>query len=152
MLVDEPEEDEAEVNVEKEQDPVSPDIEQVLKDIDYELETEKAASEESDKEDKSSSSSSESEIDETERLKRIQAEIEKVKQLNRKRREEKDDDLYNPSLEHVQESQTPPSSGGRKKSNARKRVVSPKAARRKLTIKLNPKRASKPKPPSPPPS
>ncbi|MFS7929145.1 hypothetical protein Hanom_Chr04g00329051 [Helianthus anomalus] len=51
---------------------------------------------------------------------------------------------------HVQESQTPPSSGGRKKSNARKSVVSPKIARRKLTIKLYPKRASKPKPPTPP--
>ncbi|XP_022013808.1 putative proline-rich receptor-like protein kinase PERK11 [Helianthus annuus] len=75
--------------------------------------------------------------------------------LKRKRKEDKDDELYNPSLEHVIESQTPPSSGGRKKTSARKSVTSPKAARRKLIVKL-PKRTSKPKskpsqPPSPPP-
>ncbi|KAM0046883.1 hypothetical protein Hdeb2414_s0009g00321801 [Helianthus debilis subsp. tardiflorus] len=101
-------------------------------------------------EENSSSSSSEEEIDETERAKRIQAEIENEKQLKRKRREDKDDELYNPSPKHVLESQTPPSSGGRKKASARKRVVSPKAARRNLTIKLNPKRVSKSKPPTPP--
>ncbi|MFS7930832.1 hypothetical protein Hanom_Chr04g00348861 [Helianthus anomalus] len=106
---------------------------------------------EGDKEDKSSSSSEEG-IDETERLERIRAEIDKEKQLKRKRREEKDDDddVYVPSPDHDQDTPTPPSSGGRKKTSARKRVVSPKAARRKLTIKLNPKRASKPKPSTPP--
>ncbi|KAF5759664.1 hypothetical protein HanRHA438_Chr16g0755871 [Helianthus annuus] len=148
LLVDEPEDDEPEADVEKDQNPVSPTMEQILKDIDYGSEAEKAAGEnEGDNEEKSSSSSSESEIDETERLKRIKADIEKEKQLKRKRRKEKDDDLYIPSPEHVQEVQTPPSEG-RKKSNARKRVVSPKV--RKLTIKLNPKHASKPKQPTPP--
>ncbi|KAM0070555.1 hypothetical protein Hdeb2414_s0001g00014511 [Helianthus debilis subsp. tardiflorus] len=111
--------------------------------------TPKAAGEEGGNEEESSSSSSEEEIDETERAKRIQAEIEKEKHLKIKRREEKDDDVYVPSPEHVIESQTPPSFGGRKKASARKRVVSPKAARRKLIVKL-PKRTSKPKPTTPP--
>ncbi|KAJ0557266.1 hypothetical protein HanRHA438_Chr07g0309741 [Helianthus annuus] len=153
MLVDESEkEDEAEADADAEGDHVrlSPESAKLLKALTKNLEGEKAAGEEGDKEDKSSSSSSESEIDETERLKRIQAEIEKEKQLKRKRREEKNDDFYIPSPEHVQDSQTPPSSGGRKKSNARKSVVSPKAARRKLIVKLNPKHASKPKPTTPP--
>ncbi|XP_022025105.1 DNA ligase 1-like [Helianthus annuus] len=157
MLVDESEEEdeaecEAEVNVEGDVH-LSPESAKFLKSLnEYNAEKEKTAGDEGDNEDKSSS---EEEIDETERAKRIKAEIEKEKQLKRKRREDKDDELYNPSPEHVIESQTPPSSGGRKKTNARKSVVSPKAARRKLTIKL-PKRTSKPKskpsqPPSPPP-
>ncbi|XP_022040926.1 glutamic acid-rich protein-like [Helianthus annuus] len=85
--------------------------------------------------------------------KRIKAEIEKEKQLKRKRREDKDDELYNPSPEHVIESQTPPSSGGRKKASARKRVMSPKAIRRKLVVKIpKPKPTTPPKQPTPPPS
>ncbi|XP_021979709.1 glutamic acid-rich protein-like [Helianthus annuus] len=112
-------------------------------------ETEKAAGEEGDDVENSSSSSFKEEIDETERAKRIQAEVEKEKQLKRKRREDKDDELYNPSPEHVIESQTPPSSGGRKKASARKRVISPQAARRKLIVKL-PKRTLKSKPSQPP--
>ncbi|XP_021979907.1 glutamic acid-rich protein-like [Helianthus annuus] len=105
--------------------------------------------------DDSSSSSSEEEIDETERAKRIKAEIGKEKKLKRKRKEDKDDELYNPSPEQIIESQTPPSSGGRKKASARKQVMSPQAARRKLIVRL-PKRtlktkSSQPPSPSPPP-
>ncbi|MFS8035277.1 hypothetical protein Hanom_Chr17g01591201 [Helianthus anomalus] len=102
--------------------------------------------------DDKSSSSSQYEVDETERLKRIEAEIEKENKLKRKRRQEKDDDLYIPSPDEVQDSQTPPS-GGRKKTCARKSVVSPRAARKKLILRL-PKRTPKTKssqPPSPPP-
>ncbi|MFS8018444.1 hypothetical protein Hanom_Chr15g01392121 [Helianthus anomalus] len=67
----------------------------------------------------------------------------------RKRSEDGDDEAYIPSLEHVQDVQTPPSSGGRKKSNARKRVISP--AVRKFKIKLKSKPASEPQqPPSEP--
>ncbi|KAM0065438.1 hypothetical protein Hdeb2414_s0003g00114761 [Helianthus debilis subsp. tardiflorus] len=82
MLVDESEEEdeaEAESDAEKDQDPVSPETEQVLKDIDYELETEKVGGGEGNDVENSSSSSSEEEIDETERVKRIQAEVEKEK-------------------------------------------------------------------------
>ncbi|KAJ0752415.1 hypothetical protein HanPI659440_Chr09g0324081 [Helianthus annuus] len=89
---------------------------QVEEEAEAEAEAEaETAGEEGDDVDKSSSSSSDEEIDETKRAKRIKAEIEKEKQLKRKRKEDKDDELYNPSPEHVIESQTPPSSGGRKK-------------------------------------
>ncbi|KAJ0452579.1 hypothetical protein HanHA300_Chr15g0580511 [Helianthus annuus] len=136
MLVDEPEEDETEADAERDQDPVSPETEQLLKDIDYGLETEKAAGEEGDDEGKSSS---DSEVDETERWKKVISD--KEKQKKRKRSGDDDDDLYVLSPEHVQEVQTPPSEG-RKKSNARKRVVSPVV--RKLKIKLKSKPASEP--------
>ncbi|MFS8008567.1 hypothetical protein Hanom_Chr14g01274301 [Helianthus anomalus] len=105
---------------------------------------------EGDDGDKSSSSSSDEEIDETEREKRIQAEIAKEKQLKSKSREEKEDEVYVPSHEDVIESQTPPSSG-RKNAGARKSVLSPRAARQKLTLRL-PKRTPKTKQPTPPPS
>ncbi|XP_022030974.1 rRNA biogenesis protein RRP36-like [Helianthus annuus] len=154
MLVDESEEEDVVVDegeAEKGQDLVSPETDQFLKDIDYELDSEKAVG--GNEGDDSSSSSSEEEIDETERTKRIQAEVEKEKRLKRKRKEDKDDELYKPSPEQVIESQTPPSSGGRKKASARKRVTSPQAAKRKLIVRL-PKRKPKTKssqPPSPPP-
>ncbi|XP_021996082.1 titin homolog [Helianthus annuus] len=151
MLVDESDkEDEAEDDAEGDQVCLSPESARFLKSLnEYNAETEKAAGDEGDDVEESSSSSSDEEIDETERVKRIRDEVEKEKQLKRKRREDKDDELYNPSPEHVTESQTSPSSGGRKKASARKRVISPKAARRKLIVKL-PKRTSKPKPPTPP--
>ncbi|MFS7969054.1 hypothetical protein Hanom_Chr09g00804661 [Helianthus anomalus] len=152
LLVDEPEE-EPEAYVEGDNVRLSPESERLLKSLnEYNAEAKKAAGEnEGNNEENSSSISSDSEIDETKHLKRIKAEIEKEKQLKRKRKEDKDDDLYILSPDHVQkDSQTPPSSGGRKKLSARKRGVSPKAARRKLTIKLKPKCASKPKPPTPP--
>ncbi|XP_021971806.1 microtubule-associated protein RP/EB family member 1-like [Helianthus annuus] len=162
MLVDESEEEaeaedeaEAETEVYVERDArLSPNSAEFLKSLNaYNAEKEKAAGEEEgDDAEKSSSSSSDEEIDETERMRRIQAEVAKEKQLKRKRREEKDDDVYVPSPEHVIESHTPPS-GGRKKVSARKSVVSPRAARKKLIARL-PKRTLKTKssqPPSPPP-
>ncbi|KAJ0520702.1 hypothetical protein HanIR_Chr10g0462301 [Helianthus annuus] len=156
MLVDESEEeDEAEAKGDAEGDQVrlSPESDNLLKALKESFKADKAAKaagdEEGDNVEKSSSSSSKEEIDENERAERIRAEVEKEKQLKRKRREEKEDDLYNPSPEHVLESQTPPLSGGRKKASARKRMISPKAARRKLIVKL-PKRTPKSKPPTPP--
>ncbi|KAM0043108.1 hypothetical protein Hdeb2414_s0010g00337391 [Helianthus debilis subsp. tardiflorus] len=151
MLVDELEEDEADADVEREQGRLSPESTQLLKALKESFATEKAVGEEGDNEEQSSSIS-ESEIDETECLKRIRADIEKEKQLKRKRREEKDDDLYIPSPEHSQDVQTPPSSGGRKKSNARKRVVTPKVAKRlKILLKNKPiQEPNQPPEPSPP--
>ncbi|KAF5804167.1 hypothetical protein HanRHA438_Chr05g0203891 [Helianthus annuus] len=142
LVVDEPEEEEPEADVEGDHVRLSLESDRLLKALKESFETEKAAKAagvEGDNEEESSSSSEE-EIDETNRLKRIRDDIEKEKQLKRKRREEKDDDVYIPSPEHVQEVQTPPSEKT-KKSNAMKRVVSPKVVR-KMTIKLNPKRAS----------
>ncbi|MFS7936112.1 hypothetical protein Hanom_Chr05g00411601 [Helianthus anomalus] len=131
MLVDESEkEDEAEGDAGGDQVRLSPEFAKFLKSLnEFNVEKEKAAGEEGDDVDKSSSSSFEEEIDENERAKIIRAEIEKEKQLKRKRREDKDDELYNPSPEHVIESQTPPSSGGRKNASVRKRVITPKIAK-----------------------
>ncbi|KAM0038158.1 hypothetical protein Hdeb2414_s0013g00411601 [Helianthus debilis subsp. tardiflorus] len=119
MLVDESDkEDEAEPEANVEGDVhLSPESDRLLKSLKESFRAEEAAKAAGENvvgnEEESSSSSSKEEIDETERAKRIQAEIEKEKQLKRKRREEKDDDVYVPSPEHVLESQTPPSSGGR---------------------------------------
>ncbi|XP_021985880.1 bromodomain-containing protein 4-like [Helianthus annuus] len=105
----------------------------------------------------SSSSSSEDDIDETERLKRIQEEIAKERQLRKRKRQEKDDDAYIPSPEHVSESQSTPS-GGRKKTGASRRIVSPKIKKvtqkikKPMKIVLKKKPSQEPsKPPSPPP-
>ncbi|XP_022024733.1 early nodulin-75-like [Helianthus annuus] len=153
MLVDEPEEDEAEAetetegNVEGDQVSLTPESAKLLKAINKELAT---GNEEGDDGDKSSSSSYDEDIDEIERARRIKAEIEKENQLKRKRKEDKDDELYNPCPEHVIESQTPPSSGGRKKQSARKRVATPRAKGLKILLKKKP--VQKPsKPPTPPP-
>ncbi|KAJ0913219.1 hypothetical protein HanRHA438_Chr06g0283111 [Helianthus annuus] len=162
MLVDEPEEDEIEADVERDQDQMSPETEHLLKDIDYGLETEKAGGEEGDDERKSSSHS-DSEVDETEHWKKVMSDKEKHKK--RKRSGDDNDDLYIPSPEHVQEVQTPPSSRGRKKSNSRKHVKSPAARRLKILLKSKPiqepsqppstppepQQQSSPKQPSPPP-
>ncbi|KAF5788844.1 hypothetical protein HanRHA438_Chr09g0375411 [Helianthus annuus] len=72
---------------------------------------------------------------------------EKEKQKKRKRSGD-DDDVYVPSPEQVQDVQTPPSSGGRKKSTTRKRVQSQVV--RKLKIKLKPKHVQEPQHQSPP--
>ncbi|MFS8024670.1 hypothetical protein Hanom_Chr16g01466111 [Helianthus anomalus] len=159
MLVDEPDEDEpeakaeteAEVNVEGDVH-VSPRSAKFLEDLNmFNAEQEKTADDvEGDDGDKSSSSSSDEEIDETERARRVKAEIEKEKQLKRKRKEDKEDELYNPSPEHVIESQTPPSSGGRKKQSARKKVATPRAKGLKILLKKKPVQTPS-KSPSPPP-
>ncbi|MFS7998045.1 hypothetical protein Hanom_Chr12g01149071 [Helianthus anomalus] len=106
LLVDEPEEA-PDADAEGDNVRLSPESEKLLKYLNKSL---ASGENEGDNEEKSSSSSSELEIDETERLKRIKVEIEKEKQLKRKRREDKDDDLYIPSPDHVQDTQTPPSS------------------------------------------
>ncbi|MFS7898982.1 hypothetical protein Hanom_Chr00s038500g01773281 [Helianthus anomalus] len=159
MLVDEPDADEpkAEAEIEEEVNVegdvrLSPRSAKLLEDLNkFNAEQEKTSDDvEGDNVDQSSSSSSDEEIDETEHARRIKAEIEKEKQLKRKRKEDKDDDVYVPSPEHVVESQTPPSSGGRKKQYARKRVATPRA--KGLKILLKKKSVQTPsKPPSPPP-
>ncbi|KAJ0669036.1 hypothetical protein HanPI659440_Chr17g0696501 [Helianthus annuus] len=148
MLVDEPEEDEAEADAERDQGRLSPESAQLLKSLKESFVAEKAVGEEGGNEEQSSSSS-DSEVDETEHWKKVVSE--KEKQKKRKRSGNDHDDLYVPSLEHVQDVQAPPSSGGRKKSNARKRVVTPKVARR-LKVVLKSKPIQEPsQPPSPPP-
>ncbi|KAF5781111.1 hypothetical protein HanXRQr2_Chr11g0479681 [Helianthus annuus] len=100
----------------------------------------------------SSSSSDEEVVDETERLRRIQEETEKEKLLRKRKRQKKDDDdAYVPSPEHVSESQSPP--GGRKKVRARKKVVSPKIRKATPKIKVPKivlKKKQTKKPPTPP--
>ncbi|MFS7947524.1 hypothetical protein Hanom_Chr06g00549281 [Helianthus anomalus] len=82
MLVDEPEEDEAEDNIEIDVC-LSRESERLLKSlIEYNAEPEKTTGdEEGDNVDQSSSNSSDEEIDETECARRIKVEIEKEKQL-----------------------------------------------------------------------
>ncbi|KAJ0809433.1 hypothetical protein HanPI659440_Chr01g0015021 [Helianthus annuus] len=92
LLVDEPEEEEPEADVEGDHVRLSPKSDRLLKALKESFKAEKAAKtaggnvgdNEGDNIEKSSSSSSESEIDETERLERIRAEVEKEKQLKRK--------------------------------------------------------------------
>ncbi|KAJ0614679.1 hypothetical protein HanIR_Chr02g0065141 [Helianthus annuus] len=156
MLVDEPEEDETEVNVEGNQDRLSPETEQVLKSIDYNVEVEKAAGEKVvDDKEKSSSGEEESDIDpETDQW--IKANFDPRDRLIKKKRKRSADDdkdeTYIPSPEHVQVEKTPPS-GGRKKSNSRKRVLSPAARKLKITLKTKPiqEPQAEPQPPSPSP-
>ncbi|XP_022040089.1 transcriptional regulator ATRX homolog [Helianthus annuus] len=153
LLIDEPEVEEPVVNVEE--DPYA-DIDQVMLNVD-DLVSEQAANVEAEKEKviddvegddvnkstKSSSSSSDEEIDETKSLRRIQEATEKEKQLRKRKRQEKDDASYDPSPEHVSESQSP--SSGKKKTGARKKIVSPKI--RKVTPKITkPKIVLKKKP------
>ncbi|XP_022040538.1 serine/arginine repetitive matrix protein 1-like [Helianthus annuus] len=165
LLIDEPEVEEPAENVEE--NPYA-DIEEVILYL-GDLEVEQAASKEAEKEKvivdvegddvnkstTSSSSSSEDEIDETECLRRIQEATEKEKQLRKRKRQEKDDAAYIPSLEHVSESKSP--SSGRKKVGARKRIVSPKIkkvtpkiTKPKIILKKKPSKQPS-KPPTPPP-
>ncbi|MFS7971806.1 hypothetical protein Hanom_Chr09g00837211 [Helianthus anomalus] len=110
--------DETEVDVERDQERLSFETEQLLKTLNENLEAEKVAGEESDDKEKSSS---DSEVDETDHWKKVISD--KEKQKKRKRSGDDDDEAYIPSLEHVLNVQKPPSEG-RKKSSARKRVVS----------------------------
>ncbi|MFS7997518.1 hypothetical protein Hanom_Chr12g01142721 [Helianthus anomalus] len=146
LLVDEPDIDEPEPNPEVEVD-VDKETE-----TDVDVGKDKAAGEEEgDDGDKDSSSSSEDEIDETERYKKVMSGVEKEKQKKRKRSDKDDDDVYIPSQENVEDVQTPQSSGGRKKSSARKKGVTPKI-KKNLKILLKKRPTQEPsKPPSPPP-
>ncbi|MFS7936156.1 hypothetical protein Hanom_Chr05g00412131 [Helianthus anomalus] len=132
---------------------LSPNSERLLKDLNaFNAQKEKTTGEkEGDDGDKDSSSLSDEEIDETERYKKVMSGVEKEKHKKRKRIDKDDDDVYTPSQENVEDVQTPPSSGGRKKSNARKKVVTPKI-KKTLKILLKKKPSQEPsKPPSPPP-
>ncbi|KAJ0782590.1 hypothetical protein HanLR1_Chr01g0010001 [Helianthus annuus] len=87
LLVDEPEEEEPEANVEGDHVRLSPESDRLLKALKESFEVEEAAKatgEEGDNEEENSSSSEE-DIDEIERLERIRADIEKEKQLKRKK-------------------------------------------------------------------
>ncbi|XP_022031653.1 RNA-binding protein 33-like [Helianthus annuus] len=136
---------------------LSPNSQSLLKKLNvFNAQKDKAAGEEGgddvNKSTTSSSSSSEDEIDETERYKKVMSAAEKVKQKKRKRSDkDDDDDVYIPSQENVEDVQTPPSSGGRKKVGARKRVVTPKM-KKPLKIVLKKKSTQETsKPTSPPP-
>ncbi|XP_022031735.1 BAG domain-containing protein Samui-like [Helianthus annuus] len=145
-LVDEPEEDNPVVTVEKEQvaattdDPFNVDVlfdtdvletgpevvvnvEQVV-DVEAQKEKEKVVDDiegdDVDRSTTSSSSSSDGGIEDIESRKRIQEEIEKEKLLRKTKRQEKDDDdVYVPSPEHVSGSQSSPRV--RKKVGVRKK-------------------------------
>ncbi|XP_022042342.1 bromodomain-containing protein 4-like [Helianthus annuus] len=149
MLVDEPEVDETEADVDKDQDPLTPETERLLKDVDDTLETEKAAGKRVVDDEGKSPSGAESDTDpEVDRWIRENYDPkDREKQKKRKRSADDDDETYVPP-EDVQVEKTP-SSGGTKKSTSRKRVSTPAA--RKLKFKLNLKSIQGPQPPSPPP-
>ncbi|XP_022007236.1 DNA ligase 1-like [Helianthus annuus] len=143
LLVDEPEVDETEANVEKDQDPLTPETEQLLRDIDDTLEAEKAAKGDTD--------------DEVDRwIKENYDPKDREKQKKRKRSSDDDDKTYVPP-EDVQVVKSP-SSGGRKKSTSRKRVGTPAARKLRFKLKIKPiqDQQTQPtpepqsKPPSPP--
>ncbi|MFS7930543.1 hypothetical protein Hanom_Chr04g00345551 [Helianthus anomalus] len=113
LLADEPEEDETEANVEKDHEQVSPETEQLSKSIEDTLEE--------------NLSDSEEDIDA--QVKRWISENydsrEREQQKKRKRSTDDDDETYVPS-ENVEVVKSP-SSGSRKKSTSRKRVITPAA-------------------------
>ncbi|MFS7952683.1 hypothetical protein Hanom_Chr07g00609821 [Helianthus anomalus] len=127
MLVDESEKEdedeaEAEADVEGDQVRLSPESDRLLKALNESFKADEAAKAAGDNE-------------------------ETVK--DKKEREDKNDELYNPSPEHVLESQTPPSPGGRKKASARKRFVTPKVAKRLRVLLKNKPIQESSKPPMP---
>ncbi|MFS7965846.1 hypothetical protein Hanom_Chr09g00766931 [Helianthus anomalus] len=152
MLVDEPEEDETKANVEKDQEQLSPETEQLLKSIDDTLEAMKSAGKMVVDDEEESSSGSEGDIDaEVERW--IQENFnprDREKPKKRKRSSGDDDDETHVPPENVQVV-TPTSSGGRKKSTSRKLVITPAARKLKFRLKINPPPEPHNKPPSPPP-
>ncbi|MFS7980559.1 hypothetical protein Hanom_Chr10g00940841 [Helianthus anomalus] len=164
MLIDEPEEDNPVVEVEKEQDVNAEDVPSntddlfdinmletrpeyvanVVQSVTAEVQKEKEKivddieGDDVDKDTTSSSSSSDDEVvDENERQRRMKEEIEKENLFRKRKRLEKDDDApYVPSPEHVTESQSTPKV--RRKAGARK----------KATPKIRKKESEKP--PTPP--
>ncbi|KAM0063684.1 hypothetical protein Hdeb2414_s0003g00093891 [Helianthus debilis subsp. tardiflorus] len=137
MLVDEPEEDETEANVDKDQEQLSPKTEQLMKSLDDTLEVDKSAGEKvGDDKEKSSSDEEESDIDaETKRWNKVNFDPRErlIKKKRKRSADDDDDETYEPT-EDVQVEKTPPS-GGRKKSTTRKRVVSPAVRKLKITLK-----------------
>ncbi|XP_022007219.1 glutamic acid-rich protein-like [Helianthus annuus] len=150
LLVDEPKEDETEADVEEDHERLSPETEQLLKDIDDMLESWKSASKKVVDDEEKSLSGSEDDVDaEVDQwIKENFDPREREVQKKRKRSTDDDDETYVPP-ENVEVGKSP-SSGGRKKSTSRKRVTTP--ATRKLIFRLKTKPASEPQqPPSPPP-
>ncbi|KAJ0772829.1 hypothetical protein HanOQP8_Chr03g0091921 [Helianthus annuus] len=151
LLVDEPEEDETEANVDRDQDQLSPETGCLMKDIDDTLEAGKSASKTVVDDEDESSSDANSDIDAQvdKWIKENYDPRDKEKQKKRKRSADDDDETYVPPKD-VQGVQTPPS-GGRKKSTSRKRVVSPAVRKLKIKLKSKPIQELQSKPPSPPP-
>ncbi|KAJ0677607.1 hypothetical protein HanRHA438_Chr12g0542781 [Helianthus annuus] len=147
LLVDEPEEDETEADVEKDQEQLSPETEQLLKSIDDTLEAGKSASQKVVGDEEKSLSGSDDDVDAEvdqwikENLDPRDREIPK----KRKRSTDDDDEMYVPP-ENVQVVSPPSSTGGRKKSTSRKRVKSQAESQSKP-----PSPPPQNKPPSPPP-
>ncbi|KAJ0474686.1 hypothetical protein HanOQP8_Chr15g0590101 [Helianthus annuus] len=143
MLVDEPEEDETEANVEIDHDQLSPETGRLMRDIDDTLEAKKTASEKVVGDEEKSLSGSEHEVDAKvdKWIKENYDPRDRETQKKRKRRSGDDDDETYVPPEDVQVV-APPSSGGRKKSTSKKRVQSP--AVRKLKIKLKSKPIQEP--------
>ncbi|XP_021971678.1 glutamic acid-rich protein-like [Helianthus annuus] len=112
LLVDEPEEDETEANVEKDQEQLTPKTERLLKDIDDTLEAEKAASKKVVDDEEKSLSGSEDDVDaEVDRwIKENYDPRDRETQKKRKRSSGDDDDETYVPPEDVQVV-TPPSSG-----------------------------------------
>ncbi|MFS7915244.1 hypothetical protein Hanom_Chr02g00162981 [Helianthus anomalus] len=134
------------------QEQLSPGMEWLMRDIDVTEEGGEAAGEKvGDDKEKSSSDPKESDIDaEADRCSKENYDPrDRLIKRKIKKSADDDDEAYIPSPEHVKNVQIPPSSRGRKKSNARKRVVSPVV--RKFKIKSKSKPASEPQqPPSEP--
>ncbi|MFS7905314.1 hypothetical protein Hanom_Chr01g00046211 [Helianthus anomalus] len=151
LLVD-AEEDEKEANVDKDQEHLSPETEQLLKSVDDTLEVQKSAGKMVVDDEEEGSSDSEGDIDaQVERWIRENYDPREKEQPKKRKRSSGDDDdeTYVPP-ENVQVV-TPPSSRGRKKSTSRKRVITLATRKLKFKLKLSPLPESQTKPPSPPP-
>ncbi|KAJ0597039.1 hypothetical protein HanPSC8_Chr04g0160631 [Helianthus annuus] len=151
-MVDEPEEDETEADVEENQDRLSPETERLMKYVDDTFEAGKSASKVAVDDEEKSLSGSDDEIDiEVDKWIRVNFDPrDRLIKKKRKRSTDDDDETYVPTPEHVQVEKTPPS-GGRKKSTSRKCVVSPAVRKLKITLKSKPIQESQSKPPSPSP-
>ncbi|KAJ0674215.1 hypothetical protein HanLR1_Chr12g0437471 [Helianthus annuus] len=152
LLVDEPEEDETEVDVEKDQEQLSPETEQLLKSIDDTLEAGKLASPKVVGDEEKSLSGSDDDVD-TEVDQWIKENLDPRDRgipKKKKRSTDADDETYVPP-ENVQVVSPPSSTEGKKKSTFRKRAKSPAVRKLKFKFKINPPTESQSKPPSPPP-
>ncbi|XP_021980506.1 DNA ligase 1-like [Helianthus annuus] len=109
MLVDEPEEDETEVNVEEDQFRLSPETERLMKDLADTLEAEKASGKVAVDDEEKNESGSEDEVDvEVDKwIKENYDPRDRVKQKKRKRSTDDDDETCVSSPENVQGVQTP---------------------------------------------
>ncbi|MFS8025983.1 hypothetical protein Hanom_Chr16g01481591 [Helianthus anomalus] len=134
MFVDEPEEDETEADVEKVHEQLSPETEQLRRDIDDTLEVGKSISQKVVDDEEKSLSGSEDEVDRW--IKENFDPRDRENQKKRKRSTDDDDETYVPP-KNVQVVSSP-SSGGRKKYTSRKHVITHAARKLKFRLKLNP--------------